>query len=205
MKSSAAVECSYDRTNRSVYCLQSITILWMIAECAVSLYAASTSRSVALLVFGADSVIELFSASVVLISALPSFHISRSNAARWAGMLLFALAGVIALIAITNLIQGKPSETSRAGIGITIVALMVMPALAWLKRRAAGLTANRALAADAVQSATCAYLAVVTLIGLVVNAVFHIRWIDSAAALAALPVLILEGRRALQSETCSCC
>jgi hypothetical protein len=59
------------------------------------------------------------------------------------------------------------------------VALIVMPLLAWGKRRTAHATNNsHALAADAVQSATCAYLAVLTLAGLAINAAFHIHWID---------------------------
>jgi divalent metal cation (Fe/Co/Zn/Cd) transporter len=80
-----------------------------------------------------------------------------------------------------------------------------MPMLAWAKRKAAQRTNNRALAADAVQSATCAYLAAITLIGLAINAIWHIHWVDSAAALLALPILIVEGRRALRGESCGCC
>jgi hypothetical protein len=51
------------------------------------------------------------------------------------------------------------------------------------------------------QSATCAYLAAVTLVGLAINAIWHIHWVDSAAALLALPILVVEGRRALGGET----
>jgi len=35
--------------------------------------------------------------------------------------------------------------------------------------------------------------ALVTLVGLAVNAVFHIAWMDSLAALVAVPLLIQEG------------
>lgn len=69
----------------------------------------------------------------------------------------------------------------------------------------ARLTDSRVLAADAVQSATCAYLAAITLVGLALNALLHIHWIDSAAALAALPILFVEGRRAIRGEGCACC
>jgi hypothetical protein len=53
-----------------------------------------------------------------------------------------------------------------------------------------------------VQSATCAYLAGITLAGLFLNALLHIRWIDPAAALVAVPVICLEGKKALQGEEC---
>lgn len=184
--------------------LQGITLAWMIAECAVSLYAAKAAHSAALLAFGTDSLIELLSATVALLSFLPSFPITREQAARWAGVLLFALAIVVAFAAILALMGDVRAETSYAGIGITIAALIVMPVLAWLKRRTARTTGNRALAADAVQSATCAYLAAITLSGLAVNALFHIRWIDSVAAFAALPVIVIEGRKAMRGENCGC-
>jgi divalent metal cation (Fe/Co/Zn/Cd) transporter len=88
---------------------------------------------------------------------------------------------------------------------ITVAALVAMPVLATLKRREARRTNNLALAADAVQSATCAYLALITLAGLAANAAFHIPWIDSIAALLAIPILVKEGRSAWQGHTCACC
>jgi divalent metal cation (Fe/Co/Zn/Cd) transporter len=145
------------------------------------------------------------SASVALLSFLPSFPLTKDRAARWAGVLLFVLGAVIAMTAIVTLIRGNHPETSYVGIGITAAALFVMPVLAWLKRKMARLTDSRGLAADAVQSATCAYLAAITLFGLALNALFHIHWIDSAAALAALPILFVEGRRAIRDEGCACC
>ena len=89
-------------------------------------------------------------------------------------------------------------------MGITAAALLSMPVLAILKRRQARLLNNRALAADATQSATCAYLAAVTLAGLVANSLWHISWIDTTAALAAVPVLLVEGRRTWRGEGCGC-
>jgi hypothetical protein len=71
--------------------------------------------------------------------------------------------------------------TSCAGIAITIAALIAMPVLAFLKRREARRSENATLAADAVQSATCAYLALIALVGLVINAGFHVAWFDSVA------------------------
>lgn len=203
IRSSCAV--APPRIPREVLWLQGITLAWMLAECAISLLAASAAHSAALLAFGSDSLVELFSATVVLLSVIPSFPITRNQAARWAGLLLFVLAGVIAIVAVLSLTHGIRPETSRAGIVVTVAALIVMPILAWLKRRTARRTGNRALAADAVQSATCAWLAATTLAGLCVNALFHISWIDSAAALAALPILIVEGRKAMRGESCGCC
>lgn len=190
---------------RIVFWLQGLTLAWMLAECGIALYAAATAHSIALLAFGADSLVELLSAAVALMSFLPAFALNKTRAAHWAGLLLFALAGVVTVAALTSLVAGIRPRTSPAGMAITVAALIAMPTLAWLKRRAAKATGNRALAADAVQSATCAYLAAVTLLGLGINSMFHISWIDSMAALAAIPILVIEGRRALRGESCGCC
>jgi divalent metal cation (Fe/Co/Zn/Cd) transporter len=182
--------------------LQYITIAWMLVECTLSLIAAAQAHSVALLAFGSDSLIELLSASVVLLQFLPRMPLKKSHAERTAAILLFLLAFAVVVIAL--LAWRAPLETSCLGMGITAAALVVMPILAWLKRKQARAENDRALAADAMQSATCAYLAAVTLLGLAIFALWHIRWIDTVAALAAVPVLIIEGRRAWRGEGCGC-
>ena len=185
--------------------LQVVTLVWMLVECGVSLSAAATAHSPALLAFGSDSFVELLSATVVLLQFMPSFPLDKRRASQIAGALLFSLAAVVALSATLAIAHGVHPSTSIAGIAITIAALVGMPILARKKHAVARATNNRALAADAVQSATCAYLAGVTLLGLASNAVFHLPWIDSAAALIAIPILVVEGRRATRGESCGCC
>jgi divalent metal cation (Fe/Co/Zn/Cd) transporter len=155
--------------SRAVAWLQCVTIGWMLVECTLSLAAAAQAHSVALLAFGSDSLIELLSASVVLLQFLPRFPLRKSHAERAAAVLLFLLAGAVLIIAL--LAWRTPMETSCLGIGVTAAALIAMPVLAWLKRRHARKVNDRALAADAVQSATCAYLAALTLAGLLIYAV----------------------------------
>jgi divalent metal cation (Fe/Co/Zn/Cd) transporter len=174
----------------------------MLLECALSLYAAAKAHSVALLAFGSDSLIELLSAVVVLLQFLPRFPLKKTQAERTAAGLLFALA--VAVVCIAVLAWHRPVETSWLGIAITALALVAMPVLARLKRREARALANRALDADATQSATCAYLAAVTLAGVAAYAVWQVAWIDTAAALAAVPILLAEGRRAWRGEGCGC-
>jgi divalent metal cation (Fe/Co/Zn/Cd) transporter len=193
------------RASRKVLWLQGITLAWMLMECGVSIYAAKVAHSAALLAFGSDSLVELLSASVVLAQCIPGVTITGRRAGRVAGGLLFLLALIVAATAIASLMLRMKPEASPLGMAITIAALLAMPGLAWLKRREARRSGNIALAADAVQSATCAYLALVTLAGLAVNAVFHVAWMDSLAALVAVPILIKEGRSAWQGQNCGCC
>ncbi len=189
----------------AVLWLQAITLAWMLVELAVAAYAAITAHSPALLAFASDSLVELLSATVVLSQWIPRITIPQQKAARTSGALLFALAFVVAAIAVASLALRSQPRTSCAGIAITVAALIAMPILAALKRREARRSGNQALAADAVQSATCAYLALITLTGLALNWVFHLAWFDALAALAAIPILIHEGRSAWRGHTCGCC
>lgn len=189
---------------RHIRRLQIITLVWMSAECLIALVAAWRARSPLLLAFGADSFVELMSALVVLLQFVPSFKLSEARASRLAGILLFVLAGVVTLASVLALWREVQAETSWMGISITAAALIVMPVLSRAKRKAGKATGNLALSADAVQSATCAYLAGLTLAGLALNAMFHIRWVDPAAALVAVPIICMEGRKALQGESCCC-
>ena len=193
------------RPGRIVLWLQAITLAWMLLEFGVSLYAAITAHSPVMLAFGSDSLIELLSAAVVLLQWVPGMPLSERSATRAAGVLLFVLAFTVAAVSVASLLLRLRPETSFAGIGITLAALIVMPVLASLKRHEARRSRNTALAADAVQSATCAYLALIALVGLVINAALHIAWFDSLAALVAVPILIKEGRSAWQGRACGCC
>ncbi len=185
--------------------LQSITLLWMIAELAISARAAYTAHSPALLAFASDSLVELLSATVVLLQYAATLRLTDRLATRAAAILLYALALIVAIIALATLVQHDHPAPSRLGIAITVAALIAMPILATLKRRHARRTGNVALAADAVQSATCAYLALITLAGLSLNAAFRIPWFDPIAALLAVPILLHEANQARRGHTCACC
>jgi divalent metal cation (Fe/Co/Zn/Cd) transporter len=196
--------CESAQRVKQVTGLQVVTLLWMMTECGVGLWSAARAQSPALLAFGADSVVELFSATVVLLQFVPRFALRQDRAARIAGGLLYLLAAVVIAVAGMALATGAQPRTSFVGMAITVAALIAMPLLAWQKRRLAHRMGNVALAADAVQSATCAYLAAITLLGLVVNAIWHAGWVDSAAALVAVPLIVVEARRAMRGESCGC-
>ena len=192
------------RNSPDIVRLQVITLSWMLIECVVALISSWKADSPALFAFGSDSAVELLSAMVVLLQFMPSFRLSQARAAQYAGILLFFLAGIVAFTSVGALILRVEPDTSWVGIGVTVAALVIMPILAWRKRRAGRIAKNAALLADAIQSATCAYLAGVTLCGLAINAVFHVRWIDPFAALVAIPIICIEARRSLRGDACQC-
>src|SRR3974377_1054294 len=102
---------------RPVFWLQGITIGWMLVECAASLYAAARAHSLALYIFGSDSLVELLSAVVVLLQFVPRFRLPKAAAEKAAAILLFLLAGSVVCIAFLS--WNAPRETSWLGIAVT--------------------------------------------------------------------------------------
>jgi hypothetical protein len=99
----------------------------MSVECSVALFAASQARSVSLLAFGSDSLVELLSAVVVLLQFTPHLKISQFRADRFCGSLLFGLAGVVSVIAAAGLFRLVEANTSKLGTAITGGALLSVP------------------------------------------------------------------------------
>jgi divalent metal cation (Fe/Co/Zn/Cd) transporter len=191
---------------RRIRRVQTVTIAWMSVEAVVSLFAAWRARSPALLAFGGDSAIELFSAAVVLWRFRTTAHENaESQAARIAGALLFALAAFVAVTSVTSLLGYSEPEPTLLGIAILVAAAAVMPWLAKEKRRLSGATGSAALRADAAQSAVCAYLSLIALAGLAMNMIWHAKWADPVSALAILPLIVWEGREAMRGNSCGCC
>ena len=192
---------------RRIQRIQTFTIMWMSVEAAVSLSAAWIVRSPALLAFGGDSAVELLSALVVLwrFRAHPVQEHAERRAARIAGGLLCVLAAyVLAASALTLLGYSQP-KTTYLGIAILIAAAVIMPWLAKEKRRLSSATGSAALRADSAQSALCAYLSLIALVGLGVNAIWHATWADPVAALVVTPLIVWEAREAIRGRDCGCC
>jgi divalent metal cation (Fe/Co/Zn/Cd) transporter len=192
---------------RRIQRVQAVTIVWMSVEAAVSLFAAWRATSPALLAFGGDSAIELLSAVVVLwrFRVSDAHEDAERRAARVAGGLLFALAAFVAVASITSLLGYSEPEPTFPGVAIVVAAAVIMPWLAKEKRWLSGAIGSAALRADAAQSALCAYLSLIALAGLAINAIWHVKWADPIAALAVLPLIVWEGREAMRGKTCDCC
>jgi divalent metal cation (Fe/Co/Zn/Cd) transporter len=192
---------------RSIQRIQTLTIVWMTVEAAVSLDAAWTARSPALLAFGGDSAIELLSAIVVLwrFRAHADQQQSEKRAARSAAVLLFILAAYVAVVSALTLLGYSEPKTTFVGVAVLVAATTIMPWLAKEKRKLSAITGSAALRADAAESALCAYLALVALVGLGINAIWHVTWADPVAAMVIVPLILREGWDAMRGKACDCC
>src|SRR2546427_12490339 len=154
---------------------------WMIVEVLGSIGFGLISGSFALLAFGGDNLIELFSGLAVLNHLRRGVKGSeiqgRSTESLMTG-LLFALIPVIGLDAAYSYVSGLRPEGSPLGIVMAIGAVIVMPYLWWEKRKIGEKTRSLALSIDAIESITCLFMAVALLGGLLAEYLFRLWWID---------------------------
>ncbi len=194
-----------------------VTIAWMTVEAMVAITAGVLARSVLLTAFGIDSVIELVSGGALLWRLMTEARghslqrVERAeNRAAWiAGIGLVALCVYIVVTSGVSLWQHNHPDASVAGIGLALVALVLMPVLVWQKRKIAARIGSAALRADAACSLTCAYMAATLLAGLAVTATLGWWWADAVAAIALLYWIVPEAREALEGARagrggCSC-
>lgn len=177
------------------------------------MWAGITSGSFLLVAFGADSVIELISAAVLfhrlwqesrVLPGEPTLRqVRERTAAHIAGYLLYTLSAYVVVQAIYGLVQRHEVDTSLIGLAVAIVAAIGMPVLARIKLRIADRIGSRALRADAIESLTCGYLAWILLAGLAANALLRWSWLDAAASLLIVPLLLREAREAIRGD-CGC-
>ena len=173
------------------------------------------ASSVALIGFGLDSGIEVLSA-LVLLWRLTRKEESNEHAERlerravlFVGLSFMVLAIYIGWQAIEKLLNQAQPEASWAGIALTFTSLLVMPWLAFRKKKVAAQIKSRALAADATETMACVWLSVVTLGGLLLNALFGWWWADPVASLGIVFFLVKEGWEGIQvgtgREELDCC
>jgi divalent metal cation (Fe/Co/Zn/Cd) transporter len=202
------------RDLRSAIRLEYVTLAWMTIEFGSSIILGLISGSLLLLAFGIDSLIELLSAVVVLRrlrwesgGTADQQRVGRMErrTARLTGYLLFALAAYVVASAIYGLVAGRKMDVAEStwGLLIAAVALVGMPVLAHYKRKLAapGRLDSPSLRADAAEAVSCAYLSAVLLVGLALARIPGWWWVDSVAALALIPFVVVEGREALRTET----
>src|SRR5882724_2241218 len=193
-----------------------ITLGWMTIEAAASLLLGWVSKSLLLEAFGIDSIIELFSAGVLLwrLRIEASGHADEARveavehrASRLVGYTLYFLVLYVVFNSAYGLfIAHRATDTHESAWGILIglVAKIGMPILAGYKLKVAARLNSRALRADAIEAIVCGYLSIVLMVGLAATRILGWWWLDSVAALALIPFLIKEARAAIQGEGACC-
>lgn len=202
-----AAEPSRSDLIRQAIWLERVTAAWLLIEAAIAIGSGVLARSLSLIAFGADSLIELASAGVALWQL--NFELREGTefpesverrASGIAGALLFALAAYVIGSVAYGLWREEGQEFSAPGLVLTVFAIPIMLVLARAKIRIADRIGSITLRADTVESIACAYLAVTVVLGLLAQLFTGWWWVDSVTSLAIVVLLIKEGREAWRSD-----
>jgi divalent metal cation (Fe/Co/Zn/Cd) transporter len=190
--------------------LNYLTIAYNTIEALVSLAAGIAAGSVALVGFGVDSGIEVTASVAAQWRLRADLELRRRERVEYVsrriiGASFLALAAYVAYDSIATLWEREAPEASTVGVVILVLSVLVMPLLARAKQRVALALQSRALEADARQTSLCAYLSVVALAGVGLNALFGWWWADPVAALVMVPIIAREGVEGTWGEKeCGC-
>lgn len=191
--------------------LNYLTLGYNVLEAGVALAAGLTAGSVSLVGFGIDSVVEVTASVAAQWRLRADVDIARRARAerrthQVVGVSFLALAAWVAYEAAETLWTREAPARTVAGVVILALSVAVMPLLARAKRRVAHALGSGALRAEATQTALCAYLSVIALTGVALNALLGWWWADPTAALAMTPIIAKEGLEGLRGQpTCTDC
>ena len=187
-----------------------VGIAWHVVEFAIAIGAGIAAGSIALVGFGADSLIEALAGLVVLwlfTGKRIGSHAAERRAQQLIAATFFVLAAYVGIEAVRTLAGGDHPRTSWVGIGLAAFTAPTMPLLARTKRQIGAKLSSAAAVKEASQTQLCAYLSIALLLGLGANAIAGWWWADPLTALAIAGVAAREGRQSWRGEGCAdgCC
>ena len=203
----AAVPGADDRARlgRRAQLLAGASVGYNLAEAAVAIGAGIVASSVSLVGFGLDSIVESFSGAVILWQFRHRLPETRERIAlRLIAVSFFALAAYVTVESVRSLTGTGDAQTSRVGIVLAALSLVVMPVLSWAQRRTGRELGSGSVVADSKQTMLCTYLSAVLLAGLLLNATLGWSWADPLVALVIAAVAVREGLEAWRGDACAC-
>ncbi len=181
--------------------LEYVSIGWMLVESVVSIAAGVLAGSFALIAFGGDSFVELVSAGAVAAYLLRERG-GRANAEvlerteNVTRLLLVLLIPTIAFGSIYAVLTGARAESSTPGVAIALAAVVIMPIL-WIQKSKIGREIScKPISNDAVESATCFFMSITLLAGLLAVFLFGLWWVDDIATIV---ILAFVGKEVMEA------
>jgi divalent metal cation (Fe/Co/Zn/Cd) transporter len=163
------------------FALEYATLAWNVVGVAVLAVAATGSRSVALIGFGLDSLIEIGASTVVIWELSGTGEDRRRRALRLIGWSFTALAVYLTAQSTIALAGGHRAQHSTLGIVWTAATAVAMFALAAGKARTGTALDNPVLCTEGRVTLIDGLLAAAVLLGLVLNATLGWWWADPIA------------------------
>lgn len=172
---------------RRALALEYATVAWNVGEAVLTIGLGAVAGSLALLAFGATSIVEVFASSVVIWHLRPGKQpdLARRTfrALRLVAIAFLVLGLALGATAIRDLTSGRVADESWWGVAYLAVTAVVMFGLSIAKRRLAERQGSEPLKAEATMTFLDGVLSLGTLTGLALNAAFGLWWADPLAAL----------------------
>lgn len=176
--------------------LEYATIAWNAVEMVIAIGLGLAARSLALVAFGLDTMVELFASGVVVWHLRhPGGQSDRvtARALRLVAVAFFALALTVTIGSVWALVSRAAPDESPLGIAYLAITIAVMLALGRAKRTTGRRLGSEPLVAEARMSILDAALAFGVLVGLATNSLFGWWWADPIAALLVGGAAVREG------------
>ncbi|MFC2163930.1 cation diffusion facilitator family transporter [Acidobacteriota bacterium] len=182
--------------------LEYFTVVYNVGEAALSIFFGTMAKSIALVGFGLDSVVESLSGGVLIWRLHQHDKISEEEeerveqkAQKFVAVTFFVLGAYVLFQSVKKLILKEIPDPSLPGIIIALVSLIVMPFLSYQKLITGKAIQSDALIADSKETLACAFLSVALLLGLGLNYLFSFWQADALAGLIIVFFLFKEGRQ----------
>jgi divalent metal cation (Fe/Co/Zn/Cd) transporter len=181
---------------RRAITLEYATVAWNVVEVGITVALGLAARSLALVAFGLDSLVEIFASSVVLWHLRGDGRVSSPRTRRALRLVAFAFFGLATVLfagAVESLVVGRHPDDAPLGIAYLAVTATVMFMLGWLKGRLADEIGNHPLVHEARITVLDGCLATGILLALVANTALGWWWADPIAAIVVAVLAVVEG------------
>ncbi|MCK4911067.1 MAG: cation transporter [Thermodesulfovibrionales bacterium] len=199
------------------------TIIYNLAEGAVSVFFGMEDETIALFGFGLDSFVEVISGAGILHMVLRLSGSSNgfqggpdnagladrfeSTALKITGSAFYLLAAGLLLTTALALYGGHSPETTFWGIVVSLVSIVTMWALILMKERVGRALGSAAILADAACTRACLYLSLVLLASSVGYEITGVGGLDAVGAGIIAVLAYREGRESFDKSRgggCGC-
>jgi Cation efflux family len=210
---------SKSRTRRFLWLafgLAGFTIVYNLAEGVVSTLFGFEDGALSLFGFGMDSFIEVISGLGIAHMVLRIQHDAEGKrdsfertALKITGLCFYGLVGVLIVMSGYNLWIGHKPQTTRWGIIISVISILVMWALMRAKILVGKKLSSKAILADASCTKVCIYMSVVLLFSSAVYEWSGVGYLDILGTLALSYSSFKEGKECFDNlksgDRCNCC
>lgn len=187
--------------------LEYFTVAYNIVEAVLSILFGSIAKSIALVGFGLDSIVESLSGMILIWRLRQHGKISEEEeervekkAQKFVALTFFILGLYILFQSVRKLFVAEIPDPSLPGIVIALVSLIVMPVLSYQKHKTGKQIQSEALIADSKETLACSFLSLALLLGLGLNYLFGFWQADAITGLIIVFFLMREGREIWQES-----